>query len=393
MHNVKFVRIASLIMCIVLLMPMLFACSDPNDGNETDSRSDSEQNNVSESESEIPKLGPQGEPLYDVPEYEVEYIEGDSQLRYYKIKATISSLTEYTFLTRVPAKDRDALYSDMERQAQTINNLALANTDVNWYIYLATELADTEMSYDIFPMESTNELFNDFLDKLDPSIASGYVKLNSIQDKIDKFYLTDHHWNEYGYLEAYYDLVGMLQKKYPDIVLNEPTEHLFFEGVEWYGSYANNVNDRSQKDTFGIFNFALPDMDFTIENGVSYSAKKSRAEQIALYQAGNYNKRDTYGHYIYFYRIAKKITNPANNNGRNLLIIGDSYSPPLMETLAQYFDNTYVRYLDSNRNLRDIDYLDYVNENNITDVVVIQMSSRLVLGIYDDDINGLNLKK
>ena len=89
-----------------------------------------------------------------------------------------------------------------------------------------------------------------------------------------------------------------------------------------------------------------------------------------------------------FYRIAETIEYPENSTGRNLLFIGDSFSTCVAEAIASHFDKTYVRYVDSTTP-EDINYSDYINENGITDVVILEMSSRAVLNLYGDALNGI----
>ena len=83
-------------------------------------------------------------------------------------------------------------------------------------------------------------------------------------------------------------------------------------------------------------------------------------------------------------------TTPQNNTGRNLLIIGDSYSLPLLEVVASHFDKTYIRYVDDNKNLTDVQYEDLIDQYGITDVLYLEMSDRIIYDYYSDALKGLN---
>lgn len=108
------------------------------------------------------------------------------------------------------------------------------------------------------------------------------------------------------------------------------------------------------------------------------------------YLTGKNHTESGYSHYIQFYRIPEYIEYPENKTGRNLLFIGDSYSPPVIEALASYFDKTFVRYIDSNTP-PVLNYNKYVEENGITDVIVLEMSTRLVFNYYGDSIERIQI--
>ena len=91
-----------------------------------------------------------------------------------------------------------------------------------------------------------------------------------------------------------------------------------------------------------------------------------------------------------FYRIAKTIEYPENDTGRNLLLIGDSFSTCVAELLASHFDKTYVRYVDST-NPERINYSDYIDKKGITDVLILETSTRIVLNVYRDSLNYIDV--
>ncbi len=337
-----------------------------------------------------PETVPETEAPYD-PGYEASYLQGDNRHRYYLVNATAESGELLEFYCRIPAEDNDALRPAMQRQIATLNALATERDDVNWYVFASTCIEDTKLAAEIFPAESKNELFETFFGSLDKRIQTGWVKIDKIEDKVKKYFKTDHHWNVFGYLEAYHSLIGMLQNNYPDLGdVRKAKVHTFGE-ISYYGSNALAVSSYKISDMYAVADFSLPEHTLKINYDVPYGSDKTLEQNLAIYMDGKYNTEKGYSHYIQFYRIPNYIEYPANKTGRNLLFIGDSYSPPLLEVIASYFDKTFVRYIDSNTP-PEISYNDYIEENGITDVIVLEMSTRLVFNYYGDSIERIDIK-
>ncbi|MHB1151072.1 MAG: hypothetical protein ACYCWE_02460 [Eubacteriales bacterium] len=365
---------------------------------ETDEFTETETTEVTETETDgitetetakVIETEPEPEPSYD-PDYSASYIQGDKRHRYYEINATAQDGEPVEFLCRIPAEKNDTLRPVMKDQIAKLNALAAARDDVNWYVFTVTCIEDTKLAAEIFPAESKNELFETFISSLDDTIQTGYVKIDKIEDKVKKYFKTDHHWNVHGYLEAYHSLIAMLKNNYSDLGDIRKARVHTFEKIQYYGSNALAISSYKMNDVYAVADFSLPEHTLKINTDVPYGSTKTLEENLATYLAGNYNTEKGYSHYIQFYRIPNYIEYPANNTGRNLLFIGDSYSPPLLEVIASYFDKTFVRYVDSNMP-PDLDYNKYIEENGITDVIVLEMSTRLVFNYYGDSIEGINI--
>lgn len=317
----------------------------------------------------------------------------DDLHRYYTIKAQMPDGNNYNLLTRVPAESGTALRRRMENQVNKFNKFAQAAVayGANVYVYMATCLEDTALADKIFPNESHNKLLTSYIASLSPLIRFGSVKVDTVEDKINKFYLTDHHWNTEGIVEAYRDLVSMMRENHTNFGDMLPYEIRVVDGCLYYGSYATAMSSYNFGDPFSFADFDLPEHDLTIEAGVPYGGTTTREESKEIYLSGNWNTALTYPHYISFYRIANKIVYPGNKTGRNLLMICDSYSPPMMEIIAYHYDTSYFRYIDSNQNLTSINLAGYIADNNITDIVIMQMGTRLLYDLYGDSLYGFIL--
>ncbi len=315
-----------------------------------------------------------------------EYVSNDGQHRYYTVEVEVESSDKpLKFLARVPGADAKKMVDKMEAQLSKINALAKAVPEVNFYLWAATSFEDTAMCDEWLPSESKYGIYTDFFAGLDPSIQAGCTQYRSFEEYVHKHFLTDHHWSLNGYLDAYTQLEGMLAENYSDITPLVPTVHTI-NGLQFYGSNCRLAGSYELSDILQVAEFPLADHQLVIEDGVPYGSLNDFATNLKRYQAGDYETVQGYDHYIEFFRIPRKITYPANNTGRNLLVIGDSYSPPILEALASHFDVTYVHYVGSNSKLPKIDYTDYVKANSITDVMIIEMGARVAYDYYDDSL-------
>ena len=323
-------------------------------------------------------------------EYETFFLKKNSRHRYYRIMAnTLDGETAADFYIRVPSEDAEARYPMMEKQATMFNDLAARRPDVNWYVFPVTCFEDTTLCNQLLPAESKYYLFTEFFTRLNSNIQYDYIKIDDIRVKEALFFKTDHHWNAYGYTEGYRLITEMFKVNYPDLVVRVPTMHTFDNEVEVYGSNAIAVSNYRMSDIFHVADFNLPEHTYEIETGVSYGGTESFQENLVKYQNKQYNTKKSYNHYVHFSPIVKEVTYPQNNTGRNLLIIGDSYSIPLLEVLASHFDKTYIRYVDSNKNLTDVQYEELIDQYGITDVLCLEMSDRIIYDYYSDSLMGL----
>ncbi len=315
---------------------------------------------------------------------------GEDDDRYYEIVAgSPAGGDPVDFYVRIPARDPESLRPDMERQAAKLNAMA-ADGRVQLYVYAATCFEDTVLCDRLIPSESKSQLFRSFQEQLDDRILFGSLHLDTLRERQEKYWNTDHHWNYRGYAEAYGDIVRLLQARYPDIRAREPVFYIY-EDVPFYGTNALKLGRLQMADVFGVALYALPEHEVIRDPGVNYGGWEPIETVKDRYDRGAEVHREVgYGHYIEFFRIAKEIRYPENHFGRRLLLICDSYAPPLMEVLASHFDVTYVRYVDHNDRLPRCTLDDYVAGCGVTDVLVLQSSVRIVYDNYGDSLKDLS---
>lgn len=329
------------------------------------------------------------EPKAPEPATKAVYIEGDSRHRYYEIISEPDGKRDrIDFYVRIPAEDVDEVRPAFEEQLKNINRFAAADTGVNWYVFPVTCFEDTALCDELLPSESKRVLFEEFRTRLDPRVQFDCVEISSIEDKDEKYFRTDHHWNVYGYTEAYIKIARMMRKNYSDIEMYVP-EIRRFDDVKFLGSNALAISSRKIYDTFAVALYPLPPHTVVREDNVGYGGTETLDESLRRYESGQYERSESYPHYISYQMICRQVDYPENKTGRNLLIIGDSYSPPLHEVLASYFDHTYIRYVDSNDGLSDTTYEDLIKEYGITDVLLLEMSDRVIYDYYGDSLKGI----
>ena len=322
--------------------------------------------------------------------YRTKQIGEGSYHVFYEVKADGSDGSSYEFLSRTPSKVRKALELASKKQIDTINAMAYECPDVNHYVYIPTALENTALGGDIYPAEATDDIFDSFVSGLSSDVDVGYLKIESVADRYEKYFISDHHWNRYGSYEGYCDIVAMMQKNHPDF--GEPRKIVedYDFSVKLYGSIASEVRRMDYYDDFGVLDLGLPRHTLTRNTSVPYGGNTEFDTLVDNYLSGNYDKSRGYNHFMNFYQIPQKIEYPDNHTGRNLLMICDSFSTCVSEAIASHFDTTYVRYVDSVIP-KKIDYADYLRENKITDVLILQESARVVSNIYGDSIKNINL--
>lgn len=334
-------------------------------------------------------------------EYSYEHLDRNDQFNFYEATATYEG-ADHTFLFRVPRVDTysesdPSMAAKMDKQINTLNAMAASDVDVNVWVYIATALEDSEIMIDIVPTEYKGTNLKYFEENLSDDVWLGYVDFDNIKEYNEKYFTTDHHWNALGMREAYEDIVAGLKTKYDDITANEA--ELVVTDAQYYGSLSRSVAKYEYKDTFAFHNYKLPTHEtdvLRVDNDdrptkkykkggkLYYGSPKPFEDNIEEYVNGEFNTNDRYDHYVNFYPICDEVRYTENNTGRNCIFIGDSFSLGLQELVASHFDTTYYFYSDGTVNLfKNVDFNAFCEENNITDVMVIEQSTRLLYDFYD----------
>jgi len=308
----------------------------------------------------------------------ISFMHQDKNWRDYKYQLTTSDGTEYTFLDRALAMSVPKMDKQTKEFTDDFNRWAELDTDVNFYVYLGTRLQDTELSKKYFPEEYSNQKqFKYMLENLNERIQSDYMVIDTIEDRLEKLFYCDHHWTAKGSDEGYRQIVAMMQNNYADFGdAITPIAYHTIEDIYYCGSFSVSTGDYSLHDTFSWYDYNLPYHEVHGSHGIAAAQEQ--------YLAGNYQNSTNSAtfHYENFYGEANYIYYPENNTGRNLLVICDSFAKAIAEPLASHFDKSYFIYPWAIG--EGVNYQQFLDDNNITDVLVIATTCRTLADVWED---------
>lgn len=280
----------------------------------------------------------------------------------------------------------DELRRRVEIQLGHVNRIANANLNVNFYVYVCTRFQETEtfgeIIGDIRLMRgeiSTKPLMDEFFAGLDKSAVNGYdyFKVDSLENRLEYIFKTDHHESAQGAYSIYCDVINMIAANSPEI--GEPRKLIkfdTFDGVEVRGSHVWGHGYSEIYDDFVYYDVDLPAHTMYTD----FKGRKTTERKFNEYDRAKYSRDLFADHYGNYYPRPAMIEYPENNTGRNLLILGDSYTWATGELIGSNFDNTYITLWTHGK----FDYNAFIIENNITDVMIMQVADRILYNIQDD---------
>lgn len=289
--------------------------------------------------------------------------------RVYRVRSADNSLQ---FLDISIAMAHDVAAKNMLDEQAHINRIAAADPNVNFYVYIATRMQDTEYYNTVIPSaseQSTYDIFTDFINGITGVAGIAWFDIDTLEERLERGFLTDHHWNALGAYQGYTEVIEMMRKGNPDIGDLLPLKGLIeYPNVEYRGSGAARTQTPDYYDPFAVMDIDLP---------VQHQTERVTTPNINDYESGRHDAgktRNIYtSHYENYYNRPSVITYPENNTGRRLLILGDSYVYWVSWLIGAHFDKTFVHYtLDG----QDLNYHKFIEDNGITDVLLLQYSSR-----------------
>jgi len=307
--------------------------------------------------------------------HEYAYLNATDTHRNYLVTVKYSDGTESAFLDRVMSRSHSELEEILENSITEFNRIVSYKSDeVNYYMYAGTRFQDTELLEEYIPAEQStyNHLMHIF-DSLPDHVRCDWLKFETIEDRLELVYTTDHHWTASGTDVGYHEILDMMRLDTPDI--GEPRKgilHVLSDCI-MNGSFSRLASYYKISDDFEFIDYGLP--EHIVSGGQTYE------EMSKIYLSGGYDKVNGAGHYEMFYPWLSKLEYPENKTGRNLLIIGDSFARSIGEVLASHFDTTYVSMSNINMRL-------YIDRLNVTDVLILMYTDRMMYQVY----NELNLK-
>ena len=301
-------------------------------------------------------------------------------------RPNIYSIEPLKVLERLEGAGDRELQKLMDRQLEYLDRLYSEAPDLNYYCYMGTRIQEADFYTDIVKNpKSTAPYFKAFVEELNPAYTFDYLHIDTPEDRISKLYRTDHHWNMFGAYEGYQQIIDMMYENTPEI--GQPVEYdiVKVDGVQWFGSMAGSVGFRDETYLDDFYVIDMTDFPTHIA-GSGYKIQRT----FDAYMNGRYPQGNLYHDYHgSYYPPQPSYEFPDNDTGRNLLLIGDSYSWSIAPIIAAHFDTTicYNTPWMIADNVK-YDYKQIIEDNEITDVLVLLYSSRLLFGYDGTDFDN-----
>jgi hypothetical protein len=304
-----------------------------------------------------------GVPVSGQLEFSTIMLMDDGLHRYYAVRP-------FDFLDTAISLPEETLRRNMESQIAHINRLAAAASDssADFYVFIGKRMQDAEYFNEIIPSEiSTAHLFAEFTGRITGASGVAALDVDTLEARLENIFLTDHHWTALGIYRSYADIIAMMNAGEP-----LPLRRIAaYEDVTMRGASARIASFSRFTDSFGVIEVDLPPQhDVYRIADISYR-----------YENGTFDKNLYADHYEQFYTRQNRFIYPENNTGRNLLIIGDSFTWWSAWLIAANFDETTVIYPWDRETL---DLSRFIAENSITDVLCLMFSDRILFDIYND---------
>lgn len=298
-----------------------------------------------------------------------------------RIAPNVYKIDALNIIESIETAQEAELNQMLDKQLDYLDRLYQRYPELNYYLYMGTRLQDTELYAEMIQSPaSTYAYFQRFTQELNPAYQFDYLRIDSLEDRMKKIYRTDHHWTAYGAYEGYQQIINMMNDVVPEV--GDPVEYniVKIDGIKWLGSLSSGIRDEAYMDDFYVFdNNALP-------KGIN--GRIAMKMQFESWRKGNYPTGDvTYDYYGSYFNPQNQYT-CNNNTGHNLLIIGDSYAWSIAPLIAAHYDNTYCYLKPFMEDHMERDYKAIIEENDITDVLVLLYSSRLLFGIASTDFDN-----
>jgi hypothetical protein len=236
-----------------------------------------------------------------------------------------------------------------------------------FYLFFNQRLYDSPYHplINYFNNSDAGQSFQYFKENKPEGLILSSLLLSGMDDHINYFYSTDHHWNIRGACRAYGEIYKMLAAGYPTISpALKCDEFITVPNVTFLGSLARQTLYPLQAEKFEISKVKLPSYRVITNGKVTYHAAGSQDVTIK-------HGRDPYTNlYITFFGPNVPLEEYVFDNGshRNAIIIGDSYVNPIEPYLAYHYSHTY--FVD----FRGYDHFslgDLLKKYQIDDIIII----------------------
>jgi hypothetical protein len=245
-------------------------------------------------------------------------------------------------------------YQQIDDRIDNYKNIIEIHSDINVYVYNVETIESSKVHpiKQYFDCADNGRSFKYFRANVPDQISVSAFQLENLDDHFAYFFRTDHHWNTYGILKAYDDIYDLLSANYLNIPAKlVPSEMITFPDIEFLGTYARRSLYPTHGDEFTVFKANSPTC---IVKDQGIEGRYNRSED---YLHGEYSIEPYTSHYGLYFGTLNGLLEYHCDTGttRNILIIGDSYTLPLISLIASQYEHTYFLdpRLDENFNLSE----------------------------------------
>ncbi len=257
--------------------------------------------------------------------------------------------------------------NNIDHRLANYKDIASRYPDLNIYIYYLETLPYSQYhplnAY--FSNADQGQGFEYFQSNLPEKINLDFMPLDNVEGHLKNYYRTDHHWNVNGILGAYkgiYDLISNDKTDFPRKLSS--TTLIPFPDIEFLGSYARKTLYPLKGDDFIGYEAEFP-ICVIKDQGVpgDYDFRDE-------YAAGNYPTTAYTDHYGTYFGSQKGLLEYIceTQTDRNILIIGDSYTRPLVALIASHYHHTF--FVDLRQNI-DFTMSDFTQNHTIDDFLIV----------------------
>ncbi len=220
----------------------------------------------------------------------------------------------------------------------------------------------------LFPQADNGRSFRYFALRKPPGLTLTTLPLDSFADYQENFFLSDHHLTALGSWKSYQIVYNMLAPNYPNIgpmLVSRGIKPI--PGLGFCGSWARTSFYPCEPEPFTYLDVDLPPYETSVD-GVPQPYG-----QRAAYLNGQFPP-DPFGpHYASFYGGDEPLVRYRSGkpSGRNLLVIGSSFSQSVELYVAAHYKNTYAADL---RNYKGFSLGELIQTYKLDDVLVLDNS-------------------
>jgi hypothetical protein len=255
----------------------------------------------------------------------------------------------------------------INKRLTNYKDIANSHPEIDFYIYYLETLAYSEYHplNKYFTNADQGQSFKYFEANLPSQIELGSMPIYGLEDHIDNFYRTDHHWNTNGIIKAYDGIYNMISSNQESISKQlSPIKIIPFPQIEFLGSYARKTLYPIKGDEFLGIKAAFPKCiisDSQVEGNYDFQKE---------YAVGNFQTAPFVDHYKAYFGFQKGLLEYQceTETNRNILIIGDSYARPLVPLIGSHYNQTF--YVDLRQN-EDFSISEFFKSYHADDVLIV----------------------